>query len=137
MAGAADGVPTVFPTILYDDAQAAIRTLTQALGFTEEAVYEGEDGSVLHAELSCGNGRVMLGSRGREGVFARAMAGAGPVGVYVVVDEVDEHHARAVEHGVEILMPPTDQDYGSRDYMARDAEGNVWSFGTYAPGSAG
>ena len=30
-------------------------------------------------------------------------------------------------------MPPTDQDYGSRDYMARDTEGNVWSFGTYAP----
>jgi uncharacterized glyoxalase superfamily protein PhnB len=38
-----------------------------------------------------------------------------------------------VEHGAEILMPPTDQEYGSRDYMARDAEGNVWSFGTYAP----
>lgn len=97
------GVPTIFPTILYDDAKAAIRVLTEALGFTEEAVYEGDDGSVLHAELSCGNGRVMLGSRGRGGVFAEAMAGGGPAGVYVVVDEVDAHHARAVEHGVEIL----------------------------------
>ncbi|MFG3142025.1 VOC family protein [Streptomyces sp. NPDC048211] len=137
MTDATAGVPTVYPTILYDDAKAAIKTLTQGLGFTEEAVYEGEDGTVMHAELSCGNGRVMLGSKGREGVFARAMRGAGPAGVYVVVDEVDAHHARAVEHGVEILMPPTDQDYGSRDYMARDAEGNVWSFGTYAPGTAG
>lgn len=136
MAPAKDGVPTVYPTILYDDAKAAIRTLTQGLGFTEEAVYEGAGGSVLHAELSCGNGRVMLGSKGREGVFATAMREAGPTGVYVVVDEVDDHYARAVAHGVEILMPPTDQDYGSRDYMARDAEGNVWSFGTYAPGSA-
>ncbi|MEV3929529.1 MULTISPECIES: VOC family protein [unclassified Streptomyces] len=136
MAGT-NGVPTIFPTLLYDDAKAAIAVLTGALGFTEEVVYEGEDGSVLHAELSCGNGRVMLGSKGGAGVFARAMADAGPAGVYVVVDEVDEHHARAVEHGVEILMPPTDQEYGSRDYMARDAEGNVWSFGTYAPGSSG
>ncbi|MFD4229081.1 MULTISPECIES: VOC family protein [unclassified Streptomyces] len=136
MAGASAGVPTIYPTILYDDAKAAIKTLTEGLGFTEEAVYEGKNGTVLHAELSCGNGRVMLGSKGREGVFAKAMASAGPSGVYVVVDEVDAHHARAVEHGVEILMPPTDQDYGSRDYMARDAEGNVWSFGTYAPGSA-
>ncbi|MEV0026740.1 VOC family protein [Streptomyces atroolivaceus] len=134
---AADGAPTICPTILYDDAKAAIGVLTRALGFTEEAVYEGKDGSVVHAELSCGNGRVMLGSRGGGGVFAEAMAGAGPAGVYVVVDDVDEHHARAVEHGVEILMPPTDQDYGSRDYMARDPEGNVWSFGTYAPGSSG
>ncbi|WP_328891429.1 VOC family protein [Streptomyces sp. NBC_00316] len=137
MAGAPAGVPTICPTILYDDAKAAIRILTEGLGFTEEAVHEGENGVVLHAELSCGNGRVMLGSRGREGIFAKAMAGAGPSGVYVVVDEVDAHHARAVEHGVEILLPPTDQDYGSREYMARDAEGNVWSFGTYAPGSAG
>ncbi|WP_406448744.1 VOC family protein [Streptomyces sp. NBC_00876] len=136
MAGATAGVPSVYPTILYDDAKAAIRTLTEGLGFTEEAVYEGENGTVLHAELSCGNGRVMLGSKGRGGIFAEAMQGSGPVGVYVVVDEVDAHHARAVEHGVEILMPPTDQDYGSRDYMARDAEGNVWSFGTYAPGSS-
>ncbi|MFT9667698.1 VOC family protein [Streptomyces rhizosphaericola] len=137
MAGAARGVPTIYPTVLYEDAKAAIRTLTESFGFTEEAVYEGEDGSVLHAELSCGNGRVMLGSKGGSGVFARAMAGAGPTGVYVVVDEVDAHCARARESGVEILMEPTDQDYGSRDYMARDAEGNVWSFGTYTPGSAG
>lgn len=136
MAGAPTGVPTIYPTILYDDAKAAIRTLTEGLGFTEEAVYEGENGTVLHAELSCGNGRVMLGSKGRGGIFAKAMADAGPSGVYVVVDEVDAHHARAVEYGVEVLMPPTDQDYGSRDYMVRDAEGNVWSFGTYAPGSA-
>ncbi|MFB4425452.1 VOC family protein [Streptomyces sp. QL37] len=136
MAGT-DGLPTIFPTLLYDDAKAAIGVLTQALGFTAEGVYEGEDGSVVHAELSCGNGRVMLGSRRGEGVFAKAMAGAGPAGVYVVVEDVDAHHARAVEHGVEVLMPPTDQDYGSRDYMARDAEGNVWSFGTYAPGASG
>ncbi|WP_098008928.1 VOC family protein [Streptomyces sp. sk226] len=137
MAVAENPVATVCPTLLYEDARAAIRTLTEGLGFTQEAVYTGEDGSVLHAELSQGNGRVMLGSKGREGVFARAMAGAGPAGVYVVVDEVDEHCARARAFGVEILMDPTDQDYGSRDYMARDAEGNVWSFGTYAPGSAG
>lgn len=71
MAGAPAGVPTIYPTILYDDAKAAIRTLTEGLGFTEEAVYEGENGTVLHAELSCGNGRVMLGSKGRGGSSPR------------------------------------------------------------------
>ena len=64
------------------------------------------------------------------------MADAGPAGIFVHVDDVDAHHSKAVEHGVDVLMPPTDQDYGARDYMARDIEGNVWSFGTYAPGSA-
>ncbi|MFD8261226.1 VOC family protein [Streptomyces griseoluteus] len=127
------GRPSVYPTLLYADARAAIAQLTRALGFTELAVYESEDGTVLHAELTQGNGAVMLGSKGRSGVLAEAMGGGGPAGVYVVVDDVDAHHRRAVEHGVEILAPPTDQDYGARDYLARDAEGNVWSFGTYAP----
>jgi len=26
-----------------------------------------------------------------------------------------------------------DQPYGSREYAARDPEGNVWAFGTYRP----
>ncbi|MEU7553324.1 VOC family protein [Streptomyces sp. NPDC044571] len=127
------GVPSIFPTLLYRDAKSAIQQLTEAFGFTQVAVYEGEGGAVMHAELSYGNGAVMLGSKGRGGMFDKAMESAGPAGVYVVVDDVDAHHRRAAEHGVEILMEPTDQDYGSRDYMARDAEGNIWSFGTYAP----
>jgi len=28
-------------------------------------------------------------------------------------------------------MELTDQDYGSREFAARDPEGNVWCFGTY------
>ncbi|MFK0155775.1 VOC family protein [Streptomyces sp. NPDC090499] len=137
MAGTSGGRPSIYPSLLYTDAKAAIKQLTEAFGFTELSVYEGEDGMVLHAELVQGNGAVMLGSRGRGGRFDAAMEGGGPTGVYIVVDDVDAHHQRAVDHGAEILMPPTDQDYGSRDYMARDVEGNVWSFGTYAPEIAG
>ena len=32
-------------------------------------------------------------------------------------------------------MELADQDYGSRDYSARDLEGNLWSFGTTGRGS--
>ncbi|MBT2411314.1 VOC family protein [Streptomyces sp. ISL-12] len=123
----------IFPTFLYKDAKAAIRQLTEAFGFTELAVYEGEGGKVAHAELALGGAAVVLGSKGTGSRFDELMKDAGPTGVYVVVEDVDAHHRRAVEHGVEILMPPTDQDYGSRDYLARDLEGNIWSFGTYAP----
>ncbi|MEU0414566.1 VOC family protein [Streptomyces griseorubiginosus] len=133
MTGTSGTRPSIYPTLLYADAKAAIKQLTEVFGFTVSSVYEGEDGMVMHAELVQGNGAVMLGSKGRGGLFDAAMKEAGTTGVYVVVDDVDAHHRRALEHGAEILMPPTDQDYGSRDYMARDAEGNVWSFGTYAP----
>ncbi len=127
------GRPSVFPALLYTDARAAIQELTEGLGFTEVSVYEDGGGVVMHAELAQGNGAVMVGTKDRGGGFDAAMRSAGPAGVYVVVDDVDAHHRRAEEHGVEILMPPTDQEYGSRDYRARDLEGNVWTFGTYRP----
>lgn len=133
-AEASTPAPSICPALLYRDPKAAIEQLTTAFGFTKAVAYEDEAGNVLHAELSYGNGTVMVGPQGREGVYATAMAGAGPTGLYVVVDDPDAHFRRAEAAGVEILMPPTDQEgYDSRDYMARDAEGNVWCFGTYAP----
>jgi uncharacterized glyoxalase superfamily protein PhnB len=55
-------------------------------------------------------------------------------GMYVIVDDLDAHYERAKAAGAEILTEPHEQDYGSRDYAARDPEGFVWSFGTYRPG---
>lgn len=71
MAGTNGGRPSIYPSLLYADAKAAIRQLTEAFGFTELSVYEGEDGSVMHAELVQGNGAVMLGSKGAAAVSTR------------------------------------------------------------------
>ncbi|MER6914937.1 VOC family protein [Streptomyces sp. NPDC000594] len=125
--------PSVFPSLLYGDAKAAVAQLTEAFGFTEHLVYEDGDGRVVHAELRYGNGLVMLGSKGTGGEYDRALGDGGPSGVFVHVGDVDAHHRRAVEHGVEVLVPPTDREYGARDYLARDLGGHVWSFGDYVP----
>ncbi len=58
----------------------------------------------------------------------------GPTAIYVGLDDPDAHHDRAVAAGAEIVMGLTDQEYGSHDDAARDAEWNVWCFGTYRPG---
>jgi len=63
---------------------------------------------------------------------APATRGAGG-GIYVVIEDPDEHCARARKAGAEIVRELHDTDYGSRDYSARDLEGNVWHFGTYQP----
>ncbi|MFD9718446.1 VOC family protein [Streptomyces sp. NPDC059076] len=126
--------PSICPSILYQDAKGAIRQLTEAFGFTEHAVYEDDEGRVVHAELSHGNGMVMLGSRGTGGKFDELMAVGGPTGVFVHVDDVDAHYAQAVEHRADVMSSPTDREYGARDYLVRDREGNVWSFGSYRPG---
>ena len=55
----------------------------------------------------------------------------------MIVDDPDGHYERAKGAGAEIVMELTDTDYGSRDYSAREPEGNIWSFGTYLPGRDG
>ena len=130
MAGESRTTATVFPAARYRDAPQAVRWLQQAFGFDEKLVVPGEGGTIAHAELVLGNGIVMLGSARDEPDNPWAKK---DFGVYVVVDDIDAHHARAKAAGAEIVTPLRDTDYGSREYSARDCEGRLWSFGTYRP----
>jgi uncharacterized glyoxalase superfamily protein PhnB len=124
-----DSAPTIYPTIRYDDAPAAIGFLSTAFGFLAQEVDRGEDGRVNHSLLRYGPSLVMLSSRGP----GSSPFDHGTVCLYVAVDDPDAHHARAVAAGAEIVQALVDQPYGSREYAARDPEGNVWAFGTYRP----
>ena len=127
---------TTIPFLRYDDAPAAIEFLKNAFGFEEKLVVPGEDGRIAHAELTFGRGMVMLGSTVRDDDFGmrspKELGGANQ-GVYVVVDDPDALHERARRAGADVPQELTDQDYGSREFVARDPEGNIWSFGTYDP----
>jgi uncharacterized glyoxalase superfamily protein PhnB len=122
---------SIYPVLRYKDAHVAIDFLESAFGFERLAVYEEDGGGVGHAELSFGGEVVMLSSAGQgDPRFDQVV---GRTSVYVVVDDPDALHERAKGAGAQIEMPPTDQHYGSRDFTARDSEGNLWSFGTYRP----
>jgi uncharacterized glyoxalase superfamily protein PhnB len=123
------------PFLHYRDPHAAIAWLEDALGFERKAVHEGEDGSMQHAELSFRGGLIMLGQAGdpSAGGYDGIAKPPGSSSVYVVVDDPDALHDRVVAAGGDVVMPLTDQDYGSRDFAVRDPEGNLWNFGTYAP----
>jgi uncharacterized glyoxalase superfamily protein PhnB len=121
----------VYPVLKYEDAHAAIEFLEKAFGVERLQVHEDDDGRVVHAELRFGDGVVMLSSAGAgDPVYDQ---GLGRTTVYVVVDEVDPLFERARDAGAEVVLEPTDQDYGSRDFTVRDPEANLWSFGTYRP----
>ena len=128
--------PAIIPYIRYEDAPAMISWLEEAFGFKRRAFYEEGD-KVAHAEVTFGNGMFMTGST-REGDPTSSkppnqLGGQSSGGMYVVVDDLDAHYEHAKAAGAEILTEPHEQDYGSRDYAARDPEGYVWSFGTYRP----
>jgi uncharacterized glyoxalase superfamily protein PhnB len=124
--------PTFYPCLLYRDAPAAIEWLERAFGFEEKMVVPGPDGTIAHAELSYGDGIVMLGSASNASASAAGQA-PGPQSIYVAVEDADAHHDRAKAAGAEVFRELVDTDYGSRDYGALDPEGHQWNFGTYRP----
>jgi uncharacterized glyoxalase superfamily protein PhnB len=130
---------TTIATMRYRDAPAAIEFLVHAFAFEKHLVVPGPNNTIAHSQLVFGNGMIMLGSHPHEGEFGQWMQppqGAQRTNthiLYVVVSDADAHHARAKKAGAEILRPPTDEDYGGRDYSCRDPEGHIWTFGTYDP----
>jgi uncharacterized glyoxalase superfamily protein PhnB len=128
------GQVTMSPIIAYDDAVAAIDWLQRVFAFQPLVVMTGENGEIGHAELRLGNGVIMPTSRRRtpdpDNPWTQPL---GTQGIYVALDNVDAHYEHAVSAGAEILRPLANTDYGSREYSARDLEGNLWSFGTYRP----
>jgi uncharacterized glyoxalase superfamily protein PhnB len=129
---------TVIPALRYRDAPAAIAWLCDTFGFAKHAVYAGEGGQIAHAELTFGNGMIMLGSA-RDDDYGRLVSPpAGPDAVttqsaYLIVGDADALYQRVVQAGARIVRELSTTDYGSREFTCRDPEGHVWSFGTYDP----
>jgi len=123
---------SVYPTFRFRDAPAAIDWLTQTLGFEEVALHQGDDGTVHHAELAFEGEVIMLGSAS-DGSDGRMAGDFGPAVTYLATDAVDTLYERAQKAGAELEYELRDTDYGSHEFAARDAEGNVWSVGTYRP----
>ncbi|MDP9138148.1 MAG: VOC family protein [Pseudomonadota bacterium] len=132
---AASEAPCIFPTFRYRDAARMVDWLVEAFGFTVRARHANDDGSIAHAELVLGSSIIMLGSV-RQDAYGKMVGGPGDNGgksVYVAVDDSDAAYEQAKAHGAVILEGLVDRDYGSREFICRDPEGNVWSFGTYWP----
>ena len=118
--------PTLYPVLRYADAKAALDWLERAFGFQRMVAYEDDQGVVRHAELGFGTGVMMLGTADPDAPLHFTPP-------YVYVADPDTHHARAAAAGAEIVQAPRVAPHGSREYTARDLEGNEWYFGTYRP----
>ncbi len=119
---------TIIPTLRYHDAAAAIEFLCKAFGFEKLLVVPGEGDTIAHAQLTYGNGMVMVGSS-RDTDLVKP----GTQSSYIIVADADTHRRQAVDAGAEIVVDIADQDHGGRMYSCRDPEGHLWNFGTYDP----
>lgn len=124
--------PSVWPSVGFTDVDAGVHLLTEGLGFVVTMIVRSAEGAVVHAEARWPDGGgVMFGSRGKEGAWGTL----GAQGVYVVAADaatVDAAWQRVRGMaGVEITEELHDTDYGSHGFGVRDADGNLWSVGTY------
>jgi uncharacterized glyoxalase superfamily protein PhnB len=138
---AAGTTSTIIPALRYRNCPKMIDWLCEAFGFERHAVYA--DGDIVHhAQLTFGNGMIMLSSVQPGGEWGAAIAQPEDIGrretqaPCVVVADADAHYARAKAAGAEIVIDIADQDYGGRGYACRDPEGHYWWFGTYDPWKA-
>jgi uncharacterized glyoxalase superfamily protein PhnB len=126
---------TIIPTLRYRDARAAIDWLERAFGFTRHLQVPDGAGGVAHAQLTIGNGMIMLASARDDALGALQAPPEGRVtqSAYIIVADADAHHARAVAAGAAVVRSLQDETFGGRGYSCRDPEGHLWHFGTYDP----
>ena len=133
----------IVPMLSYEDAAAAVDWLCSAFGFAEDGSvrHTGRNGVVTHAEIERDGARVMLATPNADYRSPRSHRETCEEarrwldnpwvidGLFVEVDDVDSHHARAVTAGATILRDPEEPGVGFRVYTAEDPEGHRWMFG--------
>jgi uncharacterized glyoxalase superfamily protein PhnB len=128
------GWPRISSALFYEDAGAAIEWLEKAFGFTTRLKVEDGAGGIVHSELELGEGEgvVMVTSAGEARRSPRSLGGANTQSLFVYVDDVDAHFARARAGGAQIVSEPSNRDYDEwedRIYETLDCEGHRWWFG--------
>jgi uncharacterized glyoxalase superfamily protein PhnB len=118
--------------------------LVRVFGFELRLKVDGDGGSIVHSELTFGDGLIMVGALGKATPPAGAAAGvkwrspkmvggANTQSLCIFVDDVDVHYAHARAEGAKIARELKTTDYGGdhgtdRGYMAEDPEGHLWYF---------
>jgi uncharacterized glyoxalase superfamily protein PhnB len=116
-----------------------IEWLVKTFGFEKQAVYADQNGAVMHAQLSFGNGMVMVGSVNNGTPSSKLLKQPDEIGgaetqtPYLVVSDIDGVYARAKAAGAKMLIDLEEKDYGGKAFSCSDPEGHIWHVGTFDP----
>jgi uncharacterized glyoxalase superfamily protein PhnB len=123
----------IIPSLRYKDAHAAIEWLVRAFGMQKQAVFDGPDGTVAHAQLTLGSGMVMLGSSTNASPHGHLYAMPAEIGgrvtspLYLIAEDCEAVYASAKAAGAKVVTGLTTA------FTALDPEGYLWSVGQYDP----
>ena len=122
--------PVFTSSLAYKDSRAAIQWLQAAFGFEPSMILTDAEGRIVHAEMSFGDGAVMIGGEWADWTRSPlSLDGKNSQRVHVFVPNgIDDHYRRAQQAGARIIMQLAEQFYGDRTYVATDLEGHHWTF---------
>jgi uncharacterized glyoxalase superfamily protein PhnB len=122
--------PAFIASLAYKDSRAALAWLRDAFGFEPSEILTDADGTIVHAEMTHGDGIVMIGTEWADWTRSPAsLGGKNTQRVHVRIESgIDDHCARSRRAGARIVKEPEDQFYGERAYIAADPEGHCWTF---------
>jgi len=127
--GRPDGYTTLTPFLVCSPAAEAIRFYEEVFGATVVSRMDGPDGTVPHAELDFGTGRLQLGDPADEhGLVAPAHEGDRvSASTCIYVADVDAVFEKAVEHGATVREKPATFVTGDRFASIYDPFGHRWA----------
>jgi uncharacterized glyoxalase superfamily protein PhnB len=130
--------PTLIPSVMYHDAQAGVKWLTDVLGLRLKSIYQMPDGTVAFAELVWRTGIVFVSNRPPED---NPWSRVGIASIALVAEDakiVSQHYERACAGGADVVRElhvahTPGFPNGSTQFDLRDPEGNLWTLGTFQP----
>ena len=131
--GKPDGYTTLTPFLVCQPAAEAIEFYTAVFGASLVSRMDGPDGTVMHAELQLGDGRLQLSDPMDEyGLTAPSGAAADKVSssTCIYVADVDAVYELAREHGATVREKPSTFVTGDRFASVYDPFGHRWAIMT-------
>jgi PhnB protein len=130
--GKPDGYTTLTPFLVCSPAAEAITFYEEVFGATVVGRMDGPDGTVMHAELDLGEGRLQLSDPSEQyGLVVPDRSGdavSGSTCIYVA--DVDAVFAKAVERGATVREKPDTFVTGDRFASIYDPFGHRWAIMT-------
>jgi len=120
------GYPGVVVELVYQDVTRSLEWLEQVFGL-RPVLWQPADGDLVHAEVETELGGVVM-LRKASGDAPAPCRSSACKQVLAWVSDVDDHHARVVARGAEVVHGPVTKPFGLRQYLVRDREGHLWEF---------
>lgn len=127
-----DDYPRITPYLCVDGAAAAIDFITEVFDATERMRVPMPDGKLGHAEVTIGDGIIMVSDEYPEmGVVGPKSIGGTPVTVMVYVEDSDATFDKAIAAGATVVHPVDTHFYGDRGGQFVDPFGHRWNVSTH------